>query len=131
MFSLCLLQCSSVRTQLTEYLASDGCKLWRPEHWDEYHFECFDTNGNRAIYKLENGKLYHVPYIDDIVYDWEWKLLNDTTILLADTPYKINKLDRENYLFTSQDGFILSGVDASNLFKLKNCDCKNLIALKK
>jgi len=130
-FLFSLISCSNEQHTLTKYLTGNSCKLWKPQHWDEFHFECFDTNGKRAIYKLENGKLSHVTYIDDIVYDWDWKFLNDTTILLVETPYKITKLNEVKFIFTSPDGFELSGEDASSQFNVKNCDCKNLIATKK
>jgi hypothetical protein len=70
-FVLSLISCSNKQYILKKYLSGNNCKLWKPQHWDEFHFECFDSNGKQAIYKLENGKLSHVAYIDDIVYDWD------------------------------------------------------------
>jgi hypothetical protein len=48
----------------------------------------------------------------------------------VETPYIITKLSEDKFIFTSSDGFELSGEDVSSQFDVKNCDCKNLVATK-
>jgi hypothetical protein len=112
-------------------LTGNECKIWRPDKWDSLHYKCFDKNGNGAMYKLQNGKLIHVPYIDDLVYDFNWKILNDSTIAFGNSSYKIEILSSQEYFFSSSKGYIMRGIDATAHFNFEKCDCRDLKATQK
>lgn len=99
------------KKEQTYYLTNDGCKYWdmvyNQSFYDKsksitfpYFCYSFDKNKNWYFYSYDKGKrkLYEQH---DLEITRRWRLISDTSIMLGDKMYKIEKLTNDTLIYSS------------------------------
>lgn len=100
------------KKELTYFLTNNGCKYWdmvyNPRFYDKsksrvYPYYCysFDKNRKWQFFSYKKGK--RKPYEQGDIYIPEtWSLISDTSILIGNSVFKIEKLTKDTFIFSSR-----------------------------
>jgi len=74
---------------------------------------CFHKNGTYQRFDYYKNKRYSFE-INDIVYDWTWKCLNDSFLILSKEKVRILKLTKDTFNIQFKDKSIIKFVRSEN-----------------
>jgi len=115
--SLVLFSCNNLKKQ-EKLISNNNIKYWNIvyppiQNRGLPRGYCFHKNGTYQRFDYYKNKRYSFE-INDIVYDWTWKCLNDSFLILSKEKVRILKLTKDTFNIQFKDKSIIKFVRSEN-----------------